>query len=456
MIAATQSRITRSYVLLILACALAGSANAGFIPQGKLSVGTNEFQQLGSSVALSADGNTAIVGAPNDSNDTGAAWVYTRSGNVWTIQGPKLVGKDNSGGIVTGAQQGYSVALSGDGNTALVGGPYDNGSAGTGGVGAAWVFTRSGTQWTQKQKLIGLSSSGKPQYGTSVALSADGNTAIVGAPNDSNGLGAAWVWTWSSTHNQWSGNPNPLVGTPATAKAGLGWSVALSSNGTTAIVGGPWDGGPDFNNVNADVGAAWVFTRSGTQWTQQGNKLVGTNTWQGAEQGTSVALSADGNTAIVGGPGDNDGLGAAWVFTRSGGVWTQQGPKVVANGSGMQGYSVALSGDGNRALVGGPIGPLGNGTGAAWAFTRSNGAWQPLGVTLVANNPNWWDVSEQGYSVALSGDGTTAIVGEPGDSTFAGAAWVYTFQPLIHFPWPVLHWPLPHPPPKPLPYPPLK
>ena len=93
------------------------------------------------------------------------------------------------------------------------------------------------------------------------------------------------------------------------------------------------------------------------QFTQQGAKLVGTGVVSGAEQGSSVALSADGNTAIVGGHYDNDFAGAAWVFIRSGGVWTQQGSKLVGTGAvgsaANQGVSVALSADGNTAIVGG-------------------------------------------------------------------------------------------------------
>jgi hypothetical protein len=123
-----------------------------------------------------------------------------------------------------------------------------------------------------------------------------------------------------------------LVGTGAVGSADQGYSVALSADGNTAIVGGPGDG------VGA-AGAAWVYTRSGGVWTQQGSKLVGTGA-VGPEvlQGTSVALSADGNTAIVGGPADDSanstssGIGAAWVYTRSNGVWTQQGSKLVGLG----------------------------------------------------------------------------------------------------------------------------
>jgi hypothetical protein len=102
-----------------------------------------------------------------------------------------------------------------------------------------------------------------------------------------------------------------LVGTLPVGSSAQGWSVALSADGDTAIVGGPFD------NL---VGAVWLYTRSGGVWTQQGNKLVGTGAvgtaQRNAEQGYSVALSADGNTAIAGGPFDNNGNGAAWVFVQ--------------------------------------------------------------------------------------------------------------------------------------------
>jgi hypothetical protein len=90
----------------------------------------------------------------------------------------------------------------------------------------------------------------------------------------------------------------------------------LSDDGDTAMISGPHD--------NSYTGAAWVYTRSGTAWTQQGSKLVGTGAVGSARQGSSIALSADGNTAIVGGISDNRLAGATWVHSRSGTVWTQQ------------------------------------------------------------------------------------------------------------------------------------
>ena len=103
---------------------------------------------------------------------------------------------------------------------------------------------------------------------------------------------------------------------------------------------------------NTFVGAAWVFTRSGTTWSQQGSKLAGTGATGEASEGRSVALSGDGNTALLGGTTDNGGAGATWVFTRSGTTWSQQGSKIVAGdaiGLAEQGTSTALSDDGNTA-----------------------------------------------------------------------------------------------------------
>src|SRR5258708_5012750 len=138
-----------------------------------------------------------------------------------------------------------------------------------------------------------------------------------------------------------------LVGADAVGISGQGFSVALSKDGNTAIVGGPSD----------NQGAAWIYVRSGGQWVQQGSKLVGMDAVGLAEQGYSVALSADGNTAIVGGRRDDTFVGAAWVYSRAGGVWKQQGGKLVGTGgvgNPEQGWSVALSGDGNTAIVGAP------------------------------------------------------------------------------------------------------
>jgi hypothetical protein len=387
-----------------------------FVQQGAKLVGTGAAGEAdrGSSVALSAHGNTALVGGWVDNGRRGAAWVFTRSGSTWTQQGPKLVGT----GAVGAAEQGASVALSGDGNTALIGGRRDNN-----GIGASWVFGRSGSTWTQQgPKLVGAGVTGNSFQGESVALSGDGSSALVGGNGDNGGTGATWVFTRSGS--TWTQQGPKLVGTGAVPTPGLGdyqgGSVALSGDGGTALIGGMYD--------HNRTGAAWVFTRSGSTWTQQGTKLVGTGAvagqYGGAEQGESVALSGDGNTALIGGPTDNNTAGATWVFTRSGSTWTQQGPKLVGTGSvdpARRGFSLALSGDGNRALIGGP--DANNHSGGAWMFTRSGSTWTQQGPKLVGAGAV--DPAYQGTGVALSADGSTALLGGDGDSNGAGAAWVF-------------------------------
>jgi len=415
--------------------AAAEPEGTGMVGRGRQVATTQTFQEQpklvgtgavasgnqGMSVALSADGNTAIVGGPGPNNadrdrppsvgPAGAAWVFTRRGGLWRQQGGKLVGatSEYGGGLWS---QGASVAVSGDGNTTIVGGPSDNWS-----LGAAWVFSRSGDVWTlQGNKLVG-SGAGEPALplgqGMSVALSADGNTAIVG------GWGAEGAWVFTRSGGAWSQQGKKLVGTGAVGKARQGMSVALSVDGNTALVGGWSD--------NSKTGAAWVFTRNGGVWTQQGKKLVGTEAVGRACQGTSVALSADGNTAILGGPGDNrwdrlapfglGATGAAWVFTRSDSIWTQQNKLVSSSAVARLGTSVALSADGNIAVVGG----FAEDGGVALVFTRNGAQWAQE-KKLAGTGA----VGKSAPSVALSADGSVVMLGASNDNGGLGAAWVFT------------------------------
>lgn len=427
--------VGRCPVLLLLTTSYLPSISAQIVQQGgKLvgmeSVNSNLTTGQGYSVAISGDGNTAIVGGGV------GVWVYTRSGGVW-----KELGKI--------APWASAVAISADGNTAVLGT----------GAGAA-VYTVAGGLWSEQgNTLVGTGAAGDANQGFSVALSADGNTLIVGGPNDDHpsgyyggfqafyGTGAAWVFNRS--HGVWTQQggklvgtgavvvPNPVTGAPVVAIQG--WSVGLSADGNTAILGAPGD--------NRFLGAAWVFARSSASvWTQQGDKLVGTGSVCAcAHLGQSVALSGDGITAMVGGYFDGQGSGATWVFTRSAGVWTQQGSKLVGTGAvgavvatggrypgAEQGQSVSLSADGNTAIIGGHYDN--NFIGAAWVFTRFAGTWSQEGSKLVSSD--YVGQSLLGYSVALSADGRTAIVGGPGDHgpgsggpIGVGAAWIYQIPP---------------------------
>ncbi len=198
--------------------------------------------------------------------------------------------------------QGQSVSLSADGNTAIVGATGDHSYA-----GAAWIWTRSAGVWTQQgPKLTGSDTVGTNLWqGNSVSLADLGNMAIIGAPHDNGTHGAALIWTRNA--GVWTQHGSKMVGSGAVGIAAQGQSVSLSADGNTAIVGGYSD--------TAQIGAAWVWNRIAGVWTPQSTKLVGSGAAGNTCQGYSEALSADGNTAIVGGYGDNSNGGAAWIFT---------------------------------------------------------------------------------------------------------------------------------------------
>jgi hypothetical protein len=317
-----------------------------------------------------------MIGAPRQSEpcpgepatqclNSGAVWVFTRSGSAWTA----------AGAITASAEEqregrfGRSVALSADGTTVVVGAPADEN-----GHGSVWAFAGSGSTWVQLgAKVTEAEPAGEAHLGAAVAISGDGSTALAGAPGDSGYRGAAWLLTRVGT--SWSGEK--LTGAEASGESHFGAAVALSSDGSTALVGGRRDA--------EGRGAAWVFTNPDGGWTQQGPKLTG-----GAEEpvapeldegdfGTSVALSSDGSTALVGAPHDEHGLGAAWLFARTGSSWSQAGPKLTSKSThkGLFGTGVALRADALTALVGAPGEPVNEtaaearldpGAGAAWPF----------------------------------------------------------------------------------------
>ena len=365
----------------------------------------------GGASAISGDGSTVVVAAQRDGDDPpGGVRVYTRADGVWAQQGPKLVG---SGGVAYLTEYGpifqsSAVAVSGDGNTAIVGGGWVNSS------GFAWIFTRSAGVWTEQTRVQGSDGAGIAQ-GASVAISSDGNTAAISGWDNITGCCSAVpaVWVFTRSGGAWIQQGGRLSGTGAFENVGFGDcvnQVALSGDGNTLIMGSPCD--------DNRIGAAWVFVRTNGDWVQQSGKLVATS-WighvgnfgfgpvqLGALQGFSVAISTDGNTAIIGGPGDNtDIAGAAWVFTRNNSSWCQQAKLSGGIANAEMGGSVALSGDGNIALT------AEKATGFVWVWTLQGGR-------LVRGQR---ERPVAASSVGLSADGLTVLV-NGGD---APGAWIF-------------------------------
>ena len=385
---------------------------------------------FGAAVALSADGDMALSGVPASNGGRGAVYLFARNGVSWTQQ-TKLSAPDGLVNDSFGASLALST-LSANPTTLLVG--ADNVKVGNNSSqGAAYVFIFSGSAWTQQVKLIASDGGVGDLFGSSVALSADGNTALIGAPSaivDQSGhRGAAYVFTRSGI--SWTQQVR-LADVTDPAEIYFGSSVALSSDGNTALIGAIRA------SVGSHIGqgAAFVYTRSGTSWTLQ-KKLSASDGKAGDELGWAVDLSDDGNTALLGTPLAKDAsnlyTGAAYIFTRSGISWTQQTRLVASAGiasdtAGAIGSSVALSGDGHTALVGADSAMVNYhiSQGAGYLFTRSGISWAQK-ARLVASDGR--DGDNFGQSVALSDDGDTALLSAPnvraGGRPGQGAAYVY-------------------------------
>ncbi|MCZ7553518.1 MAG: FG-GAP repeat protein [Anaerolineales bacterium] len=460
---------------------------------------TDADDGFGYSVAISGD--TLVVGAPgeassatgvngdgnnNSAENAGAAYVFGRSGGVWSQQA--YLKASNTGAY---DQFGWGVAISGD--TVVVGASGEDSSAtGVNGdgsnnsaasAGAAYVFGRSGGVWSQQAYLKASNTNAGDRFGYSVAVS--GDTVVVGAlyedssatgvngnggDNSAASAGAAYVFGRSG--GVWSQQAY-LKASNTDASDGFGYSVAIS--GDTLVVGAPGEdssatgvNGNGGDNSAASAGAAYVFGRSGGVWSQQAY-LKASNTGVGDWFGWGVAISGDtvvvgayyedsSATGVNGNGGDNSAsaAGAAYVFGRSGGYWSQQAYLKASNTDADDGfgYSVAVSGE--ALVVGAPYedssatGVNGNGgdnsapmAGAAYVFGRSGGVWSQQAY-LKASNTGAYD--QFGWGVAISGG--TVVVGASGEDSSAtgvngdgsdnsapssGAAYVFESSAVIVF-----------------------
>jgi hypothetical protein len=360
---------------------------------------------FGDAVALSSDGTTALVGAGTTNSGTGAAYVFNQSDGSWS-QSASLTASDGQ----TGDNFGASVALSADGTGALIGADHRNSS-----TGAAYMFGVSGGSWTQGATLTSNDGQTGDLFGCAVALSPDAATPLVGASGETRPV---LIYTSSGPQNVPTNMGGAYLFAPVPANELLasdgrtgdyfGDSVALSADGSTALVGA----GASAGDVRlAGPGSAYIFTRSGGSWTQTA-ELAPSDRTSTDGFGWSVALSADGTTAVVGAPRHNNFTGAVYVFHQSAGAWSQSAEISGTSGSNF-GHSVAASSDGSALLIGAP------GANAAYVYTESGGTWS-LSGTLSSDATQHF-----GYSVALSGDGTTALIGED-DGDFEGFAYIFT------------------------------
>jgi hypothetical protein len=459
---------------------------------------TNAHDFFGYSVAVSGD--TVVVGAPLESSNatgvngdqtnnsvdaSGAVYVFVRNGTTWTQQA--YLKASNTG---VGDQFGFAVAISGD--TLVVGAPFEdsiatgiNGDQNDNSVnkaGAAYVFVRSGTTWTQQAYLKASNTDDSDEFGTAMAIS--GDTVVVGAAaesssatgvngnqadNSEQGAGAAYVFVRNGT--TWTQQAY-LKASNTAEGADFGFSVAIS--GDTVVVGAVGEAskatginGDQTDESVPEAGAAYVFVRNGTTWSQQAY-LKASNTDEGDEFGYAVAISGDTvvvgavfetskATGINGNQADNSApdAGAAYVFVRNGATWSQQAYLKASNTDAMDQFGSSVAIFGGTIVVGAPFessnatGLNGNqndnsavDAGAAYVFTRSGTTWKQSAY-VKASNTGASDFF--GYAVAISGDeavvgaylessNATGINGNQSDNSApsAGAAYIFTgFVPAV-------------------------
>jgi len=446
----------------------------------------------GRGVALSGDGATLAVGAPHEASgakgingnqrdnsvfEAGAVYVYTRAGAGWRQQAYlKASNPQMSAGF------GHFVALSDDGNTLAVSAYWESSNAkGINGnqqdesipqAGAVYVFTRQGTTWSQ-QAYVKASNTGEAgtadsfgegdQFGFSLAMSGDGNTLAVGALTEDGGTpgingnqadnsaaSAGAIYVFTRAGRAWSQQAY-VKSSPIDAGDLFGYAVALSRDGNVMAVGAfDEDGsarqvnGPNDNRAGGS-GAAYVFTRAGSTWSQQAYIKPSNIETQDAF-GVDVALSDDGTTLLVGSldedcaattvnaPGcDNDwrddlSMGAAYIFVRAGDTWSQQAFLKASNTGPNDTFSerLSLSGDGNVAVISasvedgsakginGPNDDAAIDAGAVYLFTRTGTSWGQQAYVKGADTEAF---DQFGGSVSLDRSGRLLVVGAPGDDS---------------------------------------
>ncbi|MGO8748092.1 MAG: IPT/TIG domain-containing protein [Thermoguttaceae bacterium] len=380
-----------------------GAANSGF----------------GSSVSIS--GNIMAVGADGatvgGNSGQGAVYIFTKSGGVWT-QTAEVTAPDGA----AGDSFGDAVAVSGN---ILVVGAEDAAVGGNSDQGAVYIFTESGSTWSETAKLTASDGAAGDYFGN--ALSVSGSTLVIGAPDAAVGgnsdQGAAYVFTESGS--TWT-QATKLTASDGAAGNYFGDSVSVSGN--TVVVGAS---GATIG-ANSYQGAAYVFTESGSAWSQAA-KLTASDGAVYNDFGSSVSLS--GATVVVGALfatiGGNSYQGAAYVFAESGSAWSQTAKLTASDGTANSGFGSSVSLSGNAVVVGAADATVrGNSDqGTAYAFTESGSDWnQTAEFTAPDGAAGYW------YGSSVSVSGSAAAIGSPGatvgGNSLEGSAYVQAW-PLV-------------------------
>ena len=311
---------------------------------------TNDY--FGVSVSLTADGTRMAIGAYGKDVSgitiAGQVYIYTRSGSVWTEEAT-ITASDKAANDYFGA----SVSLTSDG-TRLAVGAYNKTVSGITGAGKVYIYTRSGSTWVEEATITASDKVASDYFGISVALTADGSRMVVGAFNKIvSGITAAGkVYVYTRSGSVWTEEAT-ITASDKAVSDWFGASVSLIADGTKMAVGAH---GKDVSGIT-DAGKIYIYTRSGTVWVEE-STITASDKAIDDYFGVSVSLTADGTRLAVGAYNKTvsgiTGAGKVYIYTRSGSTWVEEAT-VTASDKAIDDYfgvSVALTADGTRLAVG--------------------------------------------------------------------------------------------------------
>ena len=384
---------------------------------------------LGYNVAISGDGKvitaTSIFDDSGATTDTGSVYVFTQNSlGEWNpVQ--RLYASDAATNDRFGGEQNvdYTKALgiSTDGSVFVVGAFRDDDTAGD--SGSAYIFEKSGSTWSQVQKIVASDAAANDHFGMGVCISGNGACIAVGAPfEDPGGSGdQGSVYMFEKVGGTWI-QTQKLVQSDTLASTLFGTKLALSDDGTTLAVAAAHHDNPTGSSTQGDAGAAYIFDKAQNGTWSQTQKIYPSDGVANEHFGYGIDISGDGTVVAVGqssadGVGTGAaGLGAVYVYVKSGGAWSAtQTQKIVStdNASGDAfGHDVALSQNGDRLLVGAPRDDdLETDNGAIYIFDRTNGFWTQTTKHYAVGAGNVGTYDNFGTSVSISGDGKVYIGG---------------------------------------------
>jgi hypothetical protein len=302
-----------------------------------------------------------------------------------------------------------------------------NDDAGSG-SGSAYVFKRTGTTWSEQAKLVASDATVQDGFGTSTDISSDNNYVAIGAPQEQLAVDAGAVYIYARTGDSWSQQAKLEASDEVSVDwegGQLGSDVGLDATGTYCIAGAYLDGYP-----NDQKGAAYIFKRSGTSWSEEA-KLIPSDAEANDRIGLRVDISADGLYAAVGAVYEDTSAtnaGSIYIFVRSGSSWSEQAKlndsNALAGRAGWNlGQAVSLSDDGQYLVAGAP----GTGVyqGSAYVYKRTGTSWA---LQQKIDPPNAEGYDNIGKNVDINSDGSVIVIGSNGDddvASLAGAAFVY-------------------------------